>query len=334
MRNYEMHEHLIKILNRYSMRTDLINSLYLNDDYSFKQNVTENEMWLYYVSVCKELNISNRIMRSKGIDSEGGKKMKIEGHINEDLVKIDLLTNNNNITFKNVLKENETIVDVICDGIKSKKVDSIFKNKKTTSKCDVKIISNLKEINLSIKKSESGQVHLNNVNQFIKGYETIFTNIPDIVKSSLLFLFSGHHLTNVILNDPKFFNPLTNKMELRHNTLTVDTMNKYDPELSINLLSWIKNNIRNICEIVFKRGWCINQTEWVDYIYYKNMIDNNQIDHIYNVNKLIEIIPDYIDEIKFGPDGTTILLPFGSVQYHLNGLQFHHNRKKIDKLFQ
>lgn len=336
MKDKEMQEHLIKILNRFSMRTDLVNELFIDvDEYTFRGDVSEDDMWSYYISVCKELKISNRVMRSPGIDSEAGKKMKIEGHLNEDLVKNELLTNIENNNFKDILGENETIVDIICDGIKSKKVESIIDNQKTTPKCDLKIITDSREINISLKKSDSGQAHLNTVNQFIKGYEKRYPKIPGTVKTSLLFLFSGHQDTLTILNDPKYFNESTNKMELRHKTLTVDTMNRYNKKLSTNLLSWVKENIGNITEIVFKKGWCRNESDWGEYIYYRNVVnENNHVDVLYSIDRLIENVQLHTDEIKFGAEGTTILLPFGSVQYHLGGLQFHHNRKKINKLLE
>jgi hypothetical protein len=331
MKNNEMQEHLIRIFNRFSLRGDLINRLVIDTEtYIYRDDVSEDDRWGYYIWVCKELKIKNRIMRSKGINSEGGRKMKIEGHLNEELITSEIINTIDDSIVKNLLKHDENVVDIICDGINTKKVDSIFNNKKTTSKCDIKVITNQKIIKLSIKKSNSGQVHLNKVKSFIDGYELTYNPIPNIVKDALLFLFSGHENTLSILNDKKYYNELTNSMELHHRTLTVETMNKYHPSLSVELLSWVKNNIKNITEIVFKRGWAINQDDWVEYILYSNKInENSHIDDLINIDTLIQNSNE--DHVKFGVEngGTTIQLPFGHLQYHLGGLQFHHNRKKI-----
>lgn len=332
MKNKEMQDHLIEIFNEYSIRVDLINKYIIDDKlFTFLEDdgLTENDKWEYYIWVCKQLKINKRVMRSPGIDSDGGRKMKIEGHLNEELVSSEILNGVGCCSFNNLLYDGENVKEVKCDGIKFKKVDSILSNKKTVSKCDLKVITSKRVINLSIKKSHSGQVHLNKVKSFIDGYEKIYSPIPDIVKESLLFLFSGHNNVLSILNNPKYYNESTNSMELHHRTLTIETMNKYNPSLSIELLAWIKNNIKNIAEIVFKRGWSLNEDDWAEYILYRNKINEEDMDDIINIDTLISKCD--FEDIKFGVEngGTTILLPFGSLQYHLGGLQFHHNRKKI-----
>lgn len=337
MKYNEMQEHLISILDEYTIRTDLVNKYIINPDtfiFIEDDEINDNVKWEYYMWVCRELKINNRIMRSSGIDSKGGRKMKIEGHLNEELVSKDILEND---TLRVLITNGEEILNIICDGIKSKKVESILYRKKTTPKCDIKVITNKRVIKLSVKKSEKGQVHLNKVHSFIDGYEQMFETIPDIVKESLLFLFSGHKNTLSILNDPNYYNRLTNNLEKNHETLTIDTMNKYNPELSKELLQWFKSNIANVTKIVFKTGWAEDTDEWCDFIYYKNIVNKiDYIDDIIDINKLIENCNKQVDEIKFGVEngGTTINLPFGSVQYHLGGLQFHHNRKKIMKLIE
>jgi hypothetical protein len=332
MKNKEMQEHLIDILNEYSMRTDLVNK-YIINPYTFvflkDDELSENDRWEYYIRVCKELKIKNRIMRSPGIDSDGGRKMKIEGHLNEELVSSEILNSLEKTSFTNLLSQDEKVIEVICDGIKSKKVDSIVEGKKTTPKCDIKVVTSNRIIKLSIKKSNSGQVHLNKVKSFIAGYEQLYTPIPKLVKEALLFLFSGHDKTISILKDPKYYNENTNELETHHETLTIETMNKYNPSLSEELLIWIKDNIKNVAEIVFKRGWVLNEEYWGQFILYRNKLNNSDMDDIVDIDVLISKCSS--DDIKFGTEngGTTIILPFGSVQYHLGGLQFHHNRKKI-----
>lgn len=86
MKDKEMQEHLIKILNRFSMRTDLVNELFIDvDDYRFRSDVSEEDMWSYYILVCKELKIRDRIIRSHGMDSGKAYNKKIGGHTEETL---------------------------------------------------------------------------------------------------------------------------------------------------------------------------------------------------------------------------------------------------------
>lgn len=321
------------------MRKDLVNRLFVDvESYELRSDVSDNDKWEYYIWVCRELKIKDRVMRSKGIDSNGGRKMKIEGHINEQLISDQLLDTTKVPLIREILKENENISEVICDGIKSKKIESIL-DKKTTSKCDIKVITNLRDINLSIKKSESGQVHINKVNSFVNGYEKLYSPIPDKVKEGLLFLFSGHPKTIGILNDKKYQhkNKTIHDLEVHHETLSVETMDVYDSTISKSLLEWVKLNIGNIATIIFKTGWAKNDDEWVNYVFYINKVnEGNLINDIIDVDRLINGCIEFADETKFGTEngGTTILLPFGSLQYHLGGLQFHHNRKKILKITQ
>ena len=84
MKGNDMQEHLIRILNRFSMRRDLVHRLYLNlDTYEFRDDVSEEDKWGYYIEICKELKIKDRIVRSHGMDSKKASDKKIKGHNDE-----------------------------------------------------------------------------------------------------------------------------------------------------------------------------------------------------------------------------------------------------------
>lgn len=84
MKDKEMQEHLIKILNRFSMRTDLVNELFIDvDDYKFRSDLSEEDRWSYYISVCKGLKIKDRIIRFHGMKSNKASYKKVGGHIDE-----------------------------------------------------------------------------------------------------------------------------------------------------------------------------------------------------------------------------------------------------------
>ena len=51
-----MQDHLQQLLNKYSLRDDLVKRLLINKTtFEFKNNITEEEKWEYYNWVCKEL---------------------------------------------------------------------------------------------------------------------------------------------------------------------------------------------------------------------------------------------------------------------------------------
>jgi hypothetical protein len=84
MENNNIQTHIVEILNRFSMRKDLVHRLYVNlDNYEFRDDISEEERWGYYIWVCKELKIKDRIMRSHGMDSKKASDKKIGGHNDE-----------------------------------------------------------------------------------------------------------------------------------------------------------------------------------------------------------------------------------------------------------
>jgi hypothetical protein len=86
MKNKEMQEHLIDILDEYSMRTDLVNK-YIVNPYTFvflkDDELGENDRWEYYIRVCRELKIKDKVIRSHGMDSDKASSKKVGGHNDE-----------------------------------------------------------------------------------------------------------------------------------------------------------------------------------------------------------------------------------------------------------
>jgi hypothetical protein len=178
-----------------------------------------------------------------------------------------------------------------------------------------------------LKKSLGGQVHMNKVNRWIEGYESIYGEIPKNVKKVFFLLFGGYDSIDEILytNDYIHPNPKVRRTELRRKTLTIETLEKYDSDSLTEFISWMEENICKIAEIVFKRGWAKNSEDWASILWYKNSLGENFTDQKFEIEKLIS------KGTKNG--GTTIQLPFGHLQYHQGGLQFHHNFEKIYQLF-
>jgi hypothetical protein len=242
--------------------------------------------------------------------SEGWKHAKISGEKNEKLVALE--SNGEFWTNK-------------------KKVKSIFGDK-TTPKPD--LYSKTK--NFSLKKSLGGQVHLNKVDRFIRGYEIIYGPIPANVKECFYLMFGGSNHINELLNNEslKHPNPKIRNTEIQRKTLCAETLEKYSPNKSEEFLNWLSDNIGKITEIVFKRGWAIDENQWASELLYKNKVDNGfEINETFEIDELINKVKN--SKVVFGDKngGTTIQLPFGHLQYHQNSLQFHHNYNKIKSLF-
>lgn len=209
------------------------------------------------------------------------------------------------------------------------KVESIFGDK-TTPKTDI-----YGNPNSSLKKSLKGQTHMNLVPRWIEGFELIYGKIPVNVKKVFLILFGGYELIDEILLSQKYVhpNPKVRAAELRRKTLTIETLEKYDSNSLVEFISWMEDNICKVAEIIFKRGWAKKSEDWASVLWYKNSLGENLIDQKFNIEELISKCrgQKVIKGVKNG--GTTIQLPFGHLQYHQGGLQFHHNFEKISQLF-
>lgn len=79
-----MQQHLIRIFNRFSMRKDLVNRLFVDvDSYEFRGDVLDEDRWSYYIWVCRELKIKDRVIRHHGMDSNKASSKKVGGHSDE-----------------------------------------------------------------------------------------------------------------------------------------------------------------------------------------------------------------------------------------------------------
>jgi len=252
--------------------------------------------------------------------SNGWSHAKESGHRNEFLVSTYL----NNKGYKTKV-------------IGTKKVDSIL-GKKTPTKPDVLVVCDGQLKKRSLKKSLSGQVHMNKVNIFIKGYESIYGVISEDIKEALRLVFSGSNNIDNILNNPMYEHQDVKIMETqkRRKTVCFDTLKKYNITMFDNMIQWFKDNITNITTIVFKTGWVKDDEFYANEVWYKNMVDDKQtVDEVFDIEEMIVRVGNHKDKVyaKTKNGGTVINLPFGWVQYHQGGLQFHHSYGQIKELY-
>lgn len=276
-------------------------------------------------------------METKRDRASGWQYAKLSGHRNEDKVK--LLFNKDDYCrhFSERLNIPQ-IKDVVISGLHEQNTNCILGGS-TKSKTDLTLNHTDNSTTcLSIKKSWGGQVFLISVNRFIDGYERQFnTFINEDIKDTLYLYFYGSPKTREILEEPKATYGQSQSLinyQKRKNRLTWETLEKYDQNKAKSLLNWFKENIGNIADLCFSRGLASENCEWADYIWYINLLseDNDNTDDIYKIDdikKASTINAELMIEPGHTNGGSTIQLPFGFVQWHQGKMQFHHSLEKI-----
>lgn len=271
--------------------------------------------------------------------SQGWAHAKKTGHLNEEIAatnianspdiqnKITSVSNCNNLVFSNVRY----------GGLHESKVESIIENHKTTSKTDIMIPYDDNTLNISLKKDSGGQVFLISVDNFIYGFEKhYFTTIPNHIKRALALFFGSVDKAEII-NIVNRQNSPYKSYEIRKNRLTASTLYKFDLNLHNALIDWFAYNITNIFDFCFIRGMSKNQKDWANIIWYKNFLNENTYDKMFNLNNIKDNLQKYA-EYGSKNGGTTIQLPFGFLQWHNpskkehGDMQFHHSLEKLIRL--
>lgn len=280
-------------------------------------------------------------MTNKGKNrSEGWKHAKLSGHNNEMLIKQFLEKKEHYSTslLERIGYREECISSVSIGGLHETNVESIITGKTTKSKTDLKIICNSgKTINISIKKSLGGQVYLVGAGLFIEIFQSHFKKqIPKNIQQAIkLFWAEAKDAVSIIekyadKNDKKNYD-----QQIKHKSLNATTLMAYDEKLANGLLDWFKSNIYELTKLSFAMGAVKNPSDWAEFVWYKNMLGEHEVDEIIEIEKICEKAKKHgKTEVYFGEKngGTTIQLPFGFVQWHKSQMQFHHNYKKITNL--
>ncbi len=271
--------------------------------------------------------------------SSGWQHAKLSGHKNEDLVKMRLDTDEDFAAslLKRIGKASSHIIHTSIGGLHETNVPSV-NGKKTKSKTDLKIyLDTNEEINISIKKSLSGQVYFVRAGLFIDTFEKQFnTKIPaDVQRAINLFWASADDAVSIIEKYGDNSNSKNYNLQLRHKSLNATTLKAYDKHLYDVLLAWFIENAYELAKLSFSMGAVSNCSEWSDFVWYINLIGENCTDDIFLIEAVCNAVQDVAQkETYYGSSygGTTIQLPFGFVQWHQGQLQFHHSYTKIDNL--
>lgn len=271
--------------------------------------------------------------------ASGWQHAKLSGHKNEDLVK-NLLDKNENFQNSFLSRIDRAGAKIVCTSIGGLHEINVpgVNGTKTKSKTDLKVLLNTNEIiNISIKKSLSGQVYLVSAQLFIATFEKQFhAKIPDDVQRAInLFWSASGDAVSIIEELGDRSNGKNYSLQLRHKSLNASTLKAYNEHLYNILLNWFVENIYAITKLSFAMGAACDRSKWSDFVWYINLLDENDTDDIFFIEDICNASQDVaIEETNYGSlyGGTTIQLPFGFVQWHQGKLQFHHSYDKISQL--
>lgn len=269
--------------------------------------------------------------------ASGWKYAKLSGHKNEDLVKarLDQDPEYAKALLARLGLVGETIRGTSIGGLHETNVPSVNGKRKTKSKTDLKIfLASGKRVNISIKKSLSGQVYFVRAGIFIDTFEKQFQKkIPESVKRAIkLFWAAAEDAIPIIESYADKTNMKNYDLQIRHESLNATTLKNYSEELYWELLSWFMENISELTALSFAMGAVRDREEWSDFVWYINLLEENDVDAVFSIEELCKSATAVAVEGTCYSEkngGTTIQLPFGFVQWHQGQLQFHHNYEKM-----
>ncbi len=226
------------------------------------------------------------------------------------------------------------IIHTSIGGLHETNVPSV-NERKTKSKTDLKLYLNTNEqVNISIKKSLNGQVYFVKAGLFVNTFEKQFnTKIPsDVQRAINLFWASADDAIDIIDEFSDKSNIKSYNLQLKHKSLNAATLKAYDKHLYDILLNWFADNAYKITKLSFSMGAAHDSKEWSHFIWYINLLGENDIDNILFIEDVCNAVQNVAHKetyYGFSNGGTTIQLPFGFVQWHQKQLQFHHDYYKL-----
>lgn len=269
----------------------------------------------------------------------GWKCAKRSGHENEYLVKgrLDTDLSFQKSFLKRICQPSSKILKTSIGGLHETSVPGV-NGRKTKSKTDLKVYLNTnKVINVSIKKSPGGQVYLVKASLFIQTFEKqTGQKIPaDVQRAIQLFWAAADDALTIIKEFGNHWDDKSYNLQIRHKSLNAVTLNTYNEHLYQTLLDWFTHNAYALAKLSFSMGAVSDPGEWSDFIWYINLLGENNIDDIFFIEDVCRAAQVAAHETTFygtSSGGTTIQLPFGFVQWHQKQLQFHHSYEKIQAI--
>lgn len=276
--------------------------------------------------------------------SNFGSAPKLSGHKNEEMIAEAL---NRNSAFRAHFCERvgipeDEFVAATAGGKHAPQVESVIGGK-TAEKTDVRVLWRGGGLtNISIKKDSAGQIYLVTAKNFIAAYEAQYkTTVPDNVRRALALFIGEASDSKSILDatDTSVDGEFARKIAYEQNyRLVFEVIRSYDAKMAEALLDWLKTKITTVCELCFSAGAVKDREKWANVLWYKNLVDadGQGLDFLVPISRILSALEKNGDRnvVERGPKnaGSTILLPFGHLQYHLKQLEFYQQLKKIKSL--
>jgi len=273
-----------------------------------------------------------------------GSMQKVSGHKNEEMIAEAL---NRNAAFRSHFCERigmrpSDFVAATAGGRHAPQVESVIGGK-TAEKTDVRIMWKGGALtNISLKKDAAGQVYLVTARNFVAVYEAQYhLTVPEKVRRALALFIGEAEDSKTILDatDISIDGEKVRGIACEQNyRLVFEVIRNYDPQMATMLLDWIKNQIAAVCELCFSAGAVKDRDKWANVLWYKNLVDADcqGLDFLVPINRIVSALVKNGDRnvVERGPKngGSTILLPFGHLQYHLRQLEFYQQLKKIQSI--
>jgi len=227
-------------------------------------------------------------------------------------------------------------------GMNAKQEVSVLGGK-TPGKTDVTVLwQDGSRTNISVKKNPAGQVYLVTAGNFAAAFKAQFgKDVPrEVVRALQLFIGEAPDSKQIL--DSTYIDVDGEKTRAlayeQHYRLVYDVIAAYDLNLATRLLSWLKTSIVSVFELCFSSGAVANRSCWSDVLWYKNVVDQegDGLDYLVDIGRVKQALAYKGDDnvVEKGPKngGSTVLLPFGHVQYHSAQLEFYQKMKKIQAL--
>lgn len=269
--------------------------------------------------------------------SAGWMYAKRSGHENEKKVA-ERLTDSEELQQKLIQAAKKTgklVGDVHYGGINEKNVDCILGGT-TKSKGDIHFNTDTNEtVVVSLKKDTNSQAFLISVDRFVAGFTKIYGKaVPDDVQRGLHLFFGGADDVQGIIDE--YGNAKRREQETRQQRLCHETLEAYDNDNGTNIcdamLRWFEDNAEDVCDYALARGLIADEEQSADLLLYMNLVDEDKpLKEIINISEVKDAISNQDVSCSFGKryGGTSIELPFGSVQMHQGKMQIRHNLRSI-----
>ena len=278
--------------------------------------------------------------------SEGWQHAKVSGHDNETTFGASLISNNEAqealyLAKFGVDSSMPGLGEVDVDG--TKKVPSLFEDI-TTSKVDLSITWNKVSVNISLKKSVSGQVWLVSVERFLAAMANYGSPASADVKKALSLFIGGANLDSYSaefrhgISMERAVSPANFAQEVHQQRLLAVTLSRHFSDEWFSMLDYFETNIALITKLMFAKGLARDSSDEADLIVYNNVSAEQ---NIFKIDELAEMAHESVQHtpIAAGPKngGSTLLLPTGFMQMHHpqgeNLMQFHHKFSAVLDLF-